>query len=404
MLKETDYAEFSKRIHGRVSPTSRRPINGAIEVTRRCNLSCSHCYNNLPAGDPKARARELTFEEYRRIFDQLAEAGTLWVLLTGGEIFARADFLDIYRYAKQKGFLLTLFTNGMAINEARADFLAQWRPFAIEITLYGDTRETYERLTGVPGSFDRVRRAIEIVLERQLPLKLKTVVLKENRHELGAMKEFAEELGVEFKFDAMINPRLDGSLAPLATRLEPAEVVALDLEDPRRLEAWDTFCDHFHGPAQPPEREDRLYHCGGAVNSFSIDPYGNLGLCGFSQKDLFDLRGGSFKEGWDSFLGKVVERRVRTVTKCTTCHLKALCGMCPAYGELENGNPENPVDHLCHVAHLRAHMLELEISPHGECEYCPGGREYELLLSELCRLEACAVLASEDDKPLRTTI
>jgi hypothetical protein len=57
--------------------------------------------------------------------------------------------------------------------------------------------------------------------------------------------------------------------------------------------------------------------------------------------------------------------------------------MCPAYGELENGNPEKPVDFLCHVAHLRAHILELEIPPHGECEYCPGGEKYKLLLSEL---------------------
>ena len=68
VVKETSYAEFSKKIHGLISPTSRRPINGTIEVTRRCNLSCVHCYNNLPPGDPEARARELTLEEHRRIY------------------------------------------------------------------------------------------------------------------------------------------------------------------------------------------------------------------------------------------------------------------------------------------------------------------------------------------------
>ncbi|MFV2074053.1 MAG: radical SAM/SPASM domain-containing protein [Thermoanaerobaculales bacterium] len=395
MLEETKYADFSKKIHGQVSPTSRRPINGTIEVTRRCNLSCVHCYNNLPSGDQEARARELSLEDHKRILDELAEAGTLWILYTGGEVFLRPDFLEIFLYAKQKGFLLTLFTNGIAITESRADFLAKWRPFAVEITLYGHTQETYDRLTGVAGSFSRVRKAIDILLERGLPLKLKTVVLEENQHELAAMKDFAESLGVEFKFDAMINPRLDGSLAPLATRLDPIEVVALDLQDPRRLQAWEHFCEHFHGPAQPQGREDRLYHCGGAVNSFSINPYGELGLCGFSQGDLFDLRRGSFKEGWESFLGRVVERRVQLATKCTTCHLKSLCGMCPAYGELENGNPEKPVDFLCHVAHLRAHILELEIPPHGECEFCPGGANHELLLSELRELEAQAEAAPQ---------
>jgi radical SAM protein with 4Fe4S-binding SPASM domain len=387
-IKERSYAEFSGKVHGHVSPSSRSPISATIEVTRRCNLSCVHCYNNLPADDREARSRELSLEEYRRILDELAEAGTLWILFTGGEVFARSDFMEIYRHAKQKGFLITLFTNGLAINEARADDLAEWRPFAIEITLYGHTKETYERLTGVAGSFARVRKAIDVLLERGLPLSLKTVVIKENQHELGAMKAFAESLGVDFKFDAMINPRLDGSLAPLATRLDPIEVVRLDVHDPERLEAWDQFCDHFHGPAQPSGREDRLYHCGGAVNSFSISPYGELGLCGFSMEDAFDLRKGSFEEGWNSFLGRVVDRRTKTVTKCTTCHLKSLCGMCPAMGELENGDPEKPVDFLCHVAHLRAHILKLIIPPHGECEYCPGGSRHDQLLVELDKFTA----------------
>jgi radical SAM protein with 4Fe4S-binding SPASM domain len=387
VVEETKYTEFSKKIHGQISPTSRRPVNATIEVTRRCTFSCIHCYNNLPPGDQEARAQELTIEEHKRILDELADAGTLWMLFTGGEIFVRSDFLDIYRYAKQKGFLITLFTNGMAINEFRADVLAEWRPFAIEITLYGHTQETSELLTGSAGSFARVRKAIELLVDRGLPLRLKTVVLKENRHELEAMKEFAEELGVEFKFDAMINPRLDGSLAPLATRLDPVEVIALDLQDPKRLEAWDQFCEHFHGPPQPEDREDRLYHCGGAVNSFSISPYGELGLCGFSQNDLFDLRQGSFEEGWKHFLGEVVERRAKSITKCTSCHLKAICGMCPAYGELEYGDAEKPIDFFCHVAHLRAHMLELEIPTHGECEYCLGGSNHSRLLSELQGLE-----------------
>ena len=77
-------------------------------------------------------------------------------MFTGGEIFARRDFLDIYTYAKRKGFLITLFTNGTLITPRIADYLAAWRPFAIEITLYGRTKDTYERLTGIP---DRTRSA-----------------------------------------------------------------------------------------------------------------------------------------------------------------------------------------------------------------------------------------------------
>ena len=228
------YGTWSLGLHKRARG-ARLPINATIEVTHRCPLACAHCYNNLPVGDRAARARELSTDEHWRILDELADAGGLWLLFTGGEIFARADFLDIYKHAKSRGFLITLFTNGTQITPAIADTLVEWRPFAVEITLYGRTRETYERLTGVPGSFDRCMRGIRLLKERGLPVKLKTVAVTINRHEIADMQRFAEEeLGVGFKFDGMINARIDCSHSPLDVRLTPSELVQLDLEDPVR--------------------------------------------------------------------------------------------------------------------------------------------------------------------------
>jgi MoaA/NifB/PqqE/SkfB family radical SAM enzyme len=175
------YTDFSLIIHGRAEPM-RVPVNGTIEVTNRCPLECKHCYNNLPMSDFVARAREMTLDEHKRLLDELADLGCLWLLFSGGEIFARRDFLDIYAYAKRKGFLITLFTNGTLITERIADFLADMRPFAIEITLYGGTKKTYENLTGIPGSYDRCLRGIDLLLERKLPLKLKTVAISINKH------------------------------------------------------------------------------------------------------------------------------------------------------------------------------------------------------------------------------
>jgi hypothetical protein len=71
-----------------------------------------------------------------------------------------------------------------------------------------------------------------------------------------------------------------------------------------------------------------------------------------------------------------------------SCELKAMCGMCPANGELENGDPEAPVDFLCRVAHLRAHAFELPVAPHGDCEYCEGGSGYDELRPAFARLKA----------------
>jgi radical SAM protein with 4Fe4S-binding SPASM domain len=279
------------------------------------------------------------------------------------------------------------YTNGNLITPAVADYLAAWRPFGLEITLYGRTRETYEALTGVPGSFARCMRAIELCLERGLPLKLKTVIVTLNKHEIWDMQSFAEGLGVEFRFDAMMNPRIDCSQSPLAVRLSPEELVEFDVHDDKVMDEWKRFADTFGGVVHKPETSDELYHCGGGIDSFAIGPSGQMSICVLSQKDVYDLRGGSIREGWHQFLHKVRHRKITRLTKCVDCQLKAMCGMCPANGELENGDPEAPVDFLCQVAHLRAHAMQLEIPSHGDCEYCEGGVGHDELMAAVQRLE-----------------
>jgi radical SAM protein with 4Fe4S-binding SPASM domain len=321
--------------------------------------------------DRGAQRDELTYEEHRRIIDEITEAGCLWLLFTGGEIFARKDFLDIYAYAKGKGLLITLFTNGVLLTEKIADFLREWRPFSIEITLYGRTQETYEQITGMPGSYEKCMRGIHLLMERNLPLRLKTMVITTNKQEIWAMKTFAEkELGVEFRFDGMINPRIDCSQNPLKVRLSPQEVVELDLLDSKRMKEWSKFCEKFIGPINSPELAGKLYQCGGGIDSFAIDPYGMMRICILSCGDGYDLRKGSFRDGWKTYLLELHKKKTTKQTKCVLCDIKAMCGMCPANAELENKDPEEPVDFLCQVAHLRAKALGIDVKPHGECEYC----------------------------------
>src|SRR3989442_4297175 len=394
-MKHQSYAEFSLGLQQRLF-AHRIPVIGAIEVTRLCPLICSHCYNNLPMGDQEARRGELTYEERCRLVDEITEAGCLWLLYTGGEILARKDFLDIYTYAKQKGLFITLFTNGTLITPQIADYLADWRPFAIEITLYGRTKETYERLTGIPGSYDRCLRGIRLLTERSLPLKLKTVGVTINKHEIWAMKQFAEEeLGLEFKFDSMINARIDCSQSPLAVRLRPEEVVELDLQDPERAGEWKQLYANSSRPMLPPERNEEVYHCCGGISSFAVDPEGKMTICVLSHRDTYDLRTGSFREGWDSFLFKVREKKITRITKCTAWGIKARGTMCPANGELEHGDPEEPVDYFCHVTHLRAHALDLPVPPHGDCAYCEGGARYHEVVRAAAALKAGKMLFTE---------
>lgn len=375
-MSRATYGEFTSTIHERLSQ-QRMPLDITLEVTHRCPLACQHCYNNLPMADRAAAEKELTYLEYCQLLDELAEAGTFWLLFSGGEPFARKDFLDIYTYAKQKGFLITLFTNGTIITPAIADHLAEYPPFAIEITLYGRTRKTYERLTQQPGSYDRCLRGIELLLERKLPLKLKTVPTSINKHEVFEMGRFAEDLGVEFKFDAQINPRIDCSQSPLGVRLSPAEVVALDYVDPARKLEFRRLLDHDFSTPPPPA--DELYFCGGGVRSCSVDPYGNMSICVISKRVDYNVRNGGFMQGWNTILQDTRDKKRTRLTKCQACQIQSLCGMCPANGELEHDDPESPVEFLCETGHLRAMALGAEVPEHGECECCCGGEKYEEL-------------------------
>lgn len=385
-MEQLSYGAFSEGLHQRQG-SERAPLQVSIEVTRRCPLECLHCYNNLPMGDVDARRRELSKEEHFRLLDELVEMGCFWLLYTGGEIFARKDFLEVYTHAKKKGFLITLFTNGTIITEQIADYLAEWPPFAIEITLYGRTRETYEALTAVPGSYDRCLRGIRLLKQRELPLKLKTVATSVNKHEISAMRQFAEEeLGVDFKMDGQINPRIDCSQSPLAVRLTPEEVVALDMHAPKGVSEYRRLAKH--DLENPPNlaQNDTVYFCGGGMNSFAVNAYGEVGICVISQQETYSIRGGSVRQVWEESLLQLRTRKRTRVTKCIQCRIQSLCGMCPANGELENGDRESPVSFLCHVAHLRAAATGIEVPAHGDCEYCAGGSEHESVMESARRI------------------
>jgi MoaA/NifB/PqqE/SkfB family radical SAM enzyme len=169
-----------------------------LEPTFRCNLRCVHCYVNKPAGSAEEKARELTTARLIQVIDEIADAGCLNLLLTGGEVLLRPDFEELYRHALRRGMLVTVYTNGTLVTDRIADLFDRHRPLLVEISLYGMTRATYERVTGVPGSFDRCLDGIRRLVERGVPLKLKTMALSWNAHEVADMQAFAAELGVGF--------------------------------------------------------------------------------------------------------------------------------------------------------------------------------------------------------------
>ena len=354
-IQELNYGEWSAGFHKGIS-SKRIPTEGSIELTFRCNNNCIHCYCNQPVDDPLEKNREMNTDTIFRIIGEAVDEGCFWFLLTGGEPLLRPDFKDIYLYAKKRGALLTLFTNGTLINPEIADFLAEWPPFSIEITIYGATEKTYEAITRIPGSYRRCMNGINLLLNKKLPLKLKTVAIRQNIHEIPLMQSYADGLGLDFRFDPLINARIDGDKSSLSTRLAVENVVGLDLEDEKRLKAWKEFCDKYTEHLD----SDRLYFCGGGINSFNIDPYGNLGICVLARKDTYSLKFASFKDGWYDFIARLKERPLSPDNKCRRCEFLSLCGQCPGWAQLEHGNDETPVGYLCEIAHKRAEAFGLK--------------------------------------------
>ena len=299
--------------------------------------------------------QELSYHEIQRIFDEIADEGCMWLLITGGGPFLRVDFVDIWKYAKRKGFLPTLFTNATMVTERMAAFIAEYPPFNLEVTMYGYTQKTYETVTGIPGSHRRFMQGLENLERAEIPFKLKSVLMTLNHHELPLMKAFAEELEVDFRYDTMLNAGVDCSSAPKALRLTPQQIVQLDVMDHDRFESMRKFRDDFKDRVPDPRY---LYNCGAGVHAFHIDPFGELSLCMISRQQSYDLRIGTFKDGWQNFLKDVRYQPAPENLACHQCELYSFCDQCPGWSYLEYGDQGKFVDFVCQVTHLRASALD----------------------------------------------
>ena len=116
-IPEITLERFWEPIRNKIQ-AKRIPVSGTIEPTLRCNLRCVHCY--IPHDFIE---KELSYGEWCQVLDEIVTEGCLWLLITGGEPFIRDDILDIYTYAKKKGMIITLFTNGTLITPKIADYL-----------------------------------------------------------------------------------------------------------------------------------------------------------------------------------------------------------------------------------------------------------------------------------------
>ena len=345
----TSAGDFFRAAAGR-GRSQRLPVSALFEITPTCNLRCHFCYVAL---DPY-QGPYLSTEQACRVIDILEHAGILWLTLTGGEIFSRRDFPEIYAHAKRRGMLVTLYTNATMVTERIAAVLRDDPPFAVEVSIYGADAEHYEATTQIPGSFARFERGVRLLLDAGVPLTLKTPLSKFTQDHLPALVSYTEALGVPFKYDPLVDRRHDGDSTPTLYRISTKDMPAMA----------DKVHEIRFGTARPaggplPECETEgpdagdnadLYRCSAGRTTLFIDALGSASHCVIDREPTFQILEMPWQELWAQ-MGAWVTQPLPADAPCSGCGLRHECSNCPARSRLATGSPYLKDTYYCDVTH-----------------------------------------------------
>ncbi|MEI6727676.1 MAG: radical SAM protein [Actinomycetes bacterium] len=331
----------------------RVPVSGSFDLTYRCNLRCVHCYCGHLTAQTASQAAELSTAGVQRLLAEAAEAGLLSLVLSGGEPLLRSDFVTIYDGACRLGLLTTVFTNATLVDDHIVAALREYPPQMVEVSMYGATDAVYERVTGVRGSYVRAMRGIQRLMDAGVRVGLKSMVLRDNVEDIPAMLKIADELGVSFRSDALVTPRLDGDQGPLEQRVDPVRAAELELlaEKSRRDAA--AYRDRRMAADESPD----LYQCGAGSMGFHLDPAGGLRPCIMSQEYAFDAVGLGFAPAWKALVRALDGLRLQQDSLCPECNWRALCGYCPGLLALETGSVHGHSPYMCSLGERRSGII-----------------------------------------------
>ena len=249
------------------------------------------CYTDC-FNQPEKIKQELSTEDALRILHEMHAAGVMELVFTGGDPLARPDFLTIYEEAFRLGFLVAVFTNGTLFTPRILESWRQHPPQRVEISIHGITSNTFDRVTGIPGSWERCKAGVLQIQELNIPLVLKTVILSLNQSEILHIKKWAESLGpgVISRMDSSLRDDLSGDLHPKQFEVSVQDLDGIMGQDPVLREAW--LAPHNAGKSK----------CAGGDTTFHIDAYGVMQRCTSNRRGGYDLRNGNFLDGFEKAL------------------------------------------------------------------------------------------------------
>lgn len=328
------------------------PMQAFIELSWKCNELCKHCYLSVE-GRRQGSPGDHTTEQVKSLLDQLADAGCLYVVFTGGEVLLRRDFFDIVEHARRRRFAVVVFTNGTLVSDRVADRFAALDVAEVDISVYSHLPDTHDWVTNVPGSFAMTVSGIRRLRARGVKVKMKVPVMKVNLDHIDGLRALAESLGAEIKFDPIIVPMNTGSEVPLECRLDDAglETALRKLSAPGREAMFTAGGDAM---------------CNAGKNTLGISPEGEVYPCLQLLMSWGNVHRRPFQEIWQG--GDKTpfrETRPEDIHGCHDCGVKSHCARCPGLALLENGDWRGPSTAACQAASVRA-QLAVERTAQGE--------------------------------------
>jgi MoaA/NifB/PqqE/SkfB family radical SAM enzyme len=300
------------------------PVYGEFELTGECNCRCLMCY--LGKGQ-----KELSTQEWKRIFSEAVEAGMLYALLTGGEILLRPDFSDLYSFLHDRGVRITLFTNATLLHEENLALFKKRPPEQIIISLYGANNQTYQGITKLRNGFDLVRRSLDLLAGSGINYQVRTLPLRPIYNELDALIDFVRERKLQLGYTLYLGPKRDGEKA--SERLTAEEL--LDFENRIRS-------------AFPQIPSPKSTDCPALKSAFFITCEGRMQACSLADFGKSVLESG-FLATWKELSG---EHLLTNPEVCRDCHLAGHCLRCPVRLRLE-GVGNNCCSYFRELADLR---------------------------------------------------
>ena len=331
------------------------PINGTFELTARCNFNCPMCYVHLSAEEQQRRGRELTGDEWIDIAEQAKEAGTLFLLLTGGEPVVHPDFVEIYERLHGMGFYTSMNSNGRLLEGDLLELFRRKPPHRLNITLYAVDDEGYRKQCGVPA-YDRVVRNIKTLREAGVFVRVNLTITPANREEMAELVAKGKELGAVIMGTTYLWPqvRVDETAVGKSFRPSPEEAGrAMAVYDSLRMPHEEYIArgrQLLDGvPQQDATEEDCAIGmpmlCRAGKSTYWIDWQGNMMACALMPTPASSVLKDGFSAAWEHLRSGIGE--IRLPPECAACKYRRICNPCAAKCYTETGSFHTKPDYVC---------------------------------------------------------